>query len=265
MRYLICLLTLILLISSCQEIGPTVNIIPPARKVLVEEFTGVQCTNCPEGSEKLETLLDQHGENLVVVSIHSGFFSIPLAESVEDFRTTDADNLDNLIGPVTAYPSASVNRNLFSGEGSRIVNANTWAGYIADELARPSRLEMELTKTYVGNSRELTAEVSIVFFEDIAEPINLTMYLTETNITDAQFTPTGIETDYTHKHVFRTALTPFNGQLIPNPSTTSPYTQSLSFTIPTEWDAANCSIIAFVHGASPNIEVEQVEEIYVID
>jgi len=40
------------------------------RHVLVEEFTGVQCVNCPQGSQLIENLINTHGERLIAVSIH---------------------------------------------------------------------------------------------------------------------------------------------------------------------------------------------------
>ena len=44
------------------------------RQVLIEEFTGVRCVNCPEGSIAIENLLEAYDEQLVAISIHSGFF-----------------------------------------------------------------------------------------------------------------------------------------------------------------------------------------------
>ena len=51
---------------SCKETMPEVSddpSPPTERKVLIEEFTGVDCSNCPYGSEELELLSSQFGEN----------------------------------------------------------------------------------------------------------------------------------------------------------------------------------------------------------
>ena len=63
------------------------------RQVLIEEFTGVRCVNCPAGSEAIENLLDSYGDQLVAISIHAGFFSPPMGESQYDFRTDEGNNL----------------------------------------------------------------------------------------------------------------------------------------------------------------------------
>ena len=62
------------------------------KKVLIEEFTGVRCVNCPEGSEKIETLLAIHGERLVAVSIHAGFFATAFSGE-EEFNTPEGEAL----------------------------------------------------------------------------------------------------------------------------------------------------------------------------
>ncbi|MEM7102230.1 MAG: Omp28-related outer membrane protein [Bacteroidota bacterium] len=265
MRILIFSLVILLSVSACEEVGPTINIIPPERKVLVEEFTGVQCVNCPEGSEKLETLLDQHGENLIVVSIHSGFFSVPHATSAIDFRTPEADALDGFIGPVTFYPSASINRKLFDGENSRLVNLAKWAGLIQQELAEVSPVEMELNTTYDASTRNLEVSTSLNFFEDINQPVHISVLVTETDVVDSQLDLDGLQTDYVHKHVMRDMLTNFDGQLITNATiANSPVVNNFSITLPNEWDELNCAVVAYVHFVSPQFDVLQAEEVKIL-
>ena len=84
-------LWLLLLCSTlaCEEISPLITpssgespptdtpVAEQQRQVLIEEFSGVQCVNCPAGSEAIEDLINIHGSQLVTVSIHFGFFSKP--------------------------------------------------------------------------------------------------------------------------------------------------------------------------------------------
>src|ERR1700741_1300369 len=85
------------------------------RKVLIEEFTGVRCVNCPDGSAEIENLLSLYGGNLVAVSIHSGFFSDPYPDNLYDFRTPEGDQLLNYLGQPLGYPTAVIDRKLFNG------------------------------------------------------------------------------------------------------------------------------------------------------
>ncbi|MEO1437066.1 MAG: Omp28-related outer membrane protein [Bacteroidota bacterium] len=248
--------------AACDEIPPTINLTPPERKVLVEEFTGVLCVNCPEGAERLEALLEIHGENLIVVSIHSGFFAMPHQTSQFDFRTSEGEALDGLVGPVTFYPSASVNRKLFAGENSRIVNANSWAGYIQEELSRPSPIQMTINAEMDALTRTVSGDVELIYFEDLIDPTRLTIYLLETNITDSQIGEDGLETDYIHRHVLRKAITPFDGQVLTN-TVVSDQIQRIPFSssIDENWHLPNLSLVAFVSTSSPNFEVQQVEQV----
>ena len=81
-----------------------------------------------------------------------------------------------------------------------------------------------------------------------------------------QLTPDGIVDDYPQTHVFRTMLSntfgnPIDEALLANQSVSSIF----SFTLPNEWVAENCEIIAFVHHADQGKEVLQVEEVAVIE
>ena len=119
------------LFAGCEEISPEINpqmgpntdpddpspVEDQPRQVLIEEFTGVRCVNCPDGSEAIETLLNIHGEQLVAVSIHSsGSFSVPNDENAYDFRTTEGDNILSFLGEPIGYPTAVVNRKKFPDE-----------------------------------------------------------------------------------------------------------------------------------------------------
>ena len=43
------------------------------RSVLIEDFTGQRCINCPKASDEIKLLQEQYGEdNVIAVSVHSG-------------------------------------------------------------------------------------------------------------------------------------------------------------------------------------------------
>ncbi len=107
-----------ILIIGCDEIVPPIDlqITYTGRRVLVEEFTVVRCVNCPEGSKKIEEIVAQHGEYIIPISIHAGFFSDPYDTSLYDFRTSEGNNLDAHLGPVQGYPADTVNRTQYANE-----------------------------------------------------------------------------------------------------------------------------------------------------
>ncbi len=263
--FLICVLSF-LFFTSCTEIGPTINPSGSNRVVLVEEFTGVKCVNCPEGSEQIEQLLDIHGDNLIAVSIHSGFFSTPYPESNYDFRTEDGTNIENLLGPAIGYPIATINRKTFPSESEALIGRNKWAGYISQEKDENPKVDIIIEKDYDSNTRELSANAKITFNETVSAPLRITAMITENNIQDTQLTPEGKLNDYTHKHVLRSVLTNFDGNnYVESTTINSTSEQTFSTVLPVEWNENNCSVIIFIHEFQDRKDVLQASEIHVTD
>lgn len=247
---------------SCDDDdgGP---ITPATKKVLIEEFTGVRCVNCPQGSAEIENLISIHGDRLVAISIHAGFFSEPYPESLFDFRTSDGDALEPFLGPLSFFPTAVVDRTLFDGEQAMVVGQASWSAYIAQQLDEIAPVTVGIMHDFDNSSRELSIDVSGTATSDMDHDIYLTVLITETNIEDVQLNQDGKEDDYKHKHVLREILTPFSGNNISatlNAGDT--YAESFSFTMPSEWEFDNCSVIAFIHRNDTEKTILQVEEVH---
>ena len=258
---------------SCEENMPVIpdNItIDSNKRVLVEEFTGVQCVNCPTGSLELENLLSIYGQNLIVVSIHAGDFAPPYPENQYDFRTPEADNLINYLGNPPAYPSAVINRRDFDG-GFYILQYTLakWAGFIDEELQEDAKIDVFVAKDYNPDTRELKIQVTGSAKENLTGDLRMTIMVTENNIVDAQETPgAGLILDYNHKHVFRTTMTNYDGDSFATElSAGEEYSESYSMVIPDEWRVEECDVIAFVSlvQGDENKEVLQAAEVHVID
>ena len=248
---------LAILTTGCEEITPPINLdfTYTGRRVIVEEFTGVQCVNCPEGSKRLEELSNLHGEFVIPISIHAGSFSAPYPSSLYDFRTPEGTNLErNLLGPVQGFPAAVVNRRLFNNEDEKPITINKWAGYIAQELIQQPKLEVTINNSFDTTSRNLAVDVQLNFIETVTKPVGISVMILEDGISDYQLTPDksvypdGKDPYYKHKHVLRTMLTDYTGDAISftQTKTGSSSTFSYNFTIPTEWKAEDCEVVAFV-------------------
>lgn len=246
------------LMFGCEEIVPPIDLefSYTGRRVIIEEFTGVQCVNCPEGSKRMEELSNLHGEFVIPISIHAGSFSDPYDSlSLYDFTTPEGDNLEgNLLGPVQGFPSAVVNRRLFDNEDEKPITINKWAGYIAQELIQQPKLEVTINNSYDTTSRDLEVDIQLDFIETLTKPVGISIMVLEDGIIDYQLTPDktvypdGKNPYYLHRHVFRTMLTDYTGDAISFTQTKAGASSNLSysFTIPTEWEAENCEIVAFV-------------------
>lgn len=271
-----------LIITSCKEIMPTIPplsnkgavIVDPTvdnRKILIEEFTGVRCVNCPAGSREIENLLRSFPDNLIAISIHAGFFSPPYNESLYDFQTDDGNNFVGtyLGGEPFAYPSATVNREK-TNNGSFYTTLSEWAGLITNEIAEDIQVTLEMDRTYNEASRDLDVEVTVNPKTSIPNDLRITLIITENNIVDYQLLPDpdGKIADYKHKHVLREIVTPVDGEIVSDQELVAGMSidKSFSFTLPDDWVAENCAVVAVVHRNTPDSkEVLNAEEVHVIE
>lgn len=269
-----------LFFSACDEIAPTVTgsmggasepspVQDQKRQVIIEEFTGVRCVQCPAGSSAIQGLLADHGEQLVAVSIHAGDFSPPYPTSQYDFRTPEGNQLLTYLDEPFGYPSASVDRKLFPGKIRLQLGQGDWAGSIASELQIPPKVRINIEPTFDVGTRKLTADVTLYVDQAITDPdVRLSIMITESEIHDLQIKP-GSSTpvpDYTHRHVLRDMLTNYAGDPITESlSSGAEVTKTFNFTMPDDWKEENCEIVAIVSLAGSSKEVFQAHQVHVIE
>lgn len=247
--YLLVACTVILF--SCEENKRVIEPFVPEgdRIILLEEFTGKGCTNCPKGSREIENLLTLFPENLVVVSIHAGFFANPQFFPIGQFdlRTDEGELLFDYLGPNSGYPAGVVNRVAVNGELQ--LSANAWASAITQQVQQQPAVELGLVKEYNPDTRELTVTVNGIGKASLSGDIRLSVMLTESGIVDAQDDQEagGIVQDYVHKHVLRDMLTPATGAMILNSIFSgTTFTRTFTTTLDSGWNANEMEVIAFI-------------------
>jgi len=250
----------------------TIEPIVPAgeRIVLLEEFTGKGCTNCPKGSREIDNLLSIYGEHLVVVSIHANFFAnpaqFPLGEF--DFRTDEGEELFDYLGPNLGYPAGVINRRKFSNEFQH--GANVWAGFIAQESVIEPDVEFTIDRSWDQSSRMLMLTIEGRAKVPISVPLRISVMVTESGIIDAQDDAEagGIVEDYVHNHVLRDMMTPYDGQdLAQSLDAGEDFNAAFTYTLPAEWVAQACTAIVFIsrNTSAGDIYVLQAGEVHVTE
>ncbi len=251
-------LGLLLMIISCDEQKRVIVPFVPAgnRVVLLEEFTGKGCTNCPKGSREIKNLLTQFPNNLVAVSMHAGFFAnpqfFPLGQY--DLRTEQGETLFNYLGPPVGYPAGTIDRTPAGGD--LLLSSNAWASAITTEIQVAPAIELSIVKDYNAGTRQLNVTVNGIGKETFDGMINLSIMLTESGIVDAQddLEAGGIVPDYVHNHVLRGMLTPALGtQILNSIKSGETFSESYSTTLDSAWVPENMEIVAFVAGGQSGI------------
>lgn len=275
MKKLLLLLFVPIVFFSCNEIMPTIpDLATSDRVVLIEEFTGVGCQNCPAGSKELDNLLGLYPNNLIAVSVHAGFFSDERNWNDNqrfDFRTESGSMLtdDYFGGAPFAFPSATVNRER-SATNNFFINVSLWPGAILAEFEEEVSAFLTIDHDYEAPTRNLSLDVFVDVVKDLPEDVRISVLITEDRIIDYQLDldANGWVSDYEHNHVLRDIVTNFDGEDLDSGvvSEGSNITKSFSYTMPEEFVAENCHVIAFIHrNTTETKEVLQAIEVSVVD
>jgi hypothetical protein len=247
---------------------------PQDHVVLIEEFTGVSCINCPAGHAETKSILEANPNRTVAAIIHAGFLTDPHPNSTEVFVTPETEALYNLLS-VVAVPAAAIDRVPFDGEPYlAIVGKSKWAGRVAEQISKTTPVNVYLHKDYNSATRQLNVYVQMRYTESLSDAHNLTVYVIENNISDSQLLPDPvtlehiIDDEYAHQHVVRDVLTNTAGDALPNGfalNSGAVVVKTFATTLPEHWNADNCHIVAFVHQADSERKVLQTAEIAIIE
>lgn len=237
------------------------------RVVLLEEFTGVRCTNCPKAAQVAHSLLSQYPDNLVVVGMHgtnTTSFGDPF-EGEQDFRIAETAEYFEAFGgtPTQGYPCGMVNRAVSDNaidEGGILLNYDVWATEVVRALTVPpvADITMELTSGEAQDDSVVTVAVSVEALEAVSHPISLVVELVEDNIVGTQIDG-GVENhEYVHNHVLRTVVNGTWGESFTMPAVgeiSSP--KEFEITVRKPWVKENCSVVAYLYNSETRGDVMQ--------
>jgi thiol-disulfide isomerase/thioredoxin len=262
------------------------------KKVLIEDFTGHRCPNCPAAAEELVSLQDFYGDRVIGIAIHpsSPAFSTPspltASSYTYDFRTQFGDDIDNIFEITTVgLPRGMVNRTGFDTQHQ--LGKDEWSSIVQTELEKAPIFGITLSSNVSnGNGTiSITAEALTNINLDKKEKIedyNIVICLTEKNIVQWQKDNTaGDIEDYEHNHVLRTMINTTFGESIGNSFVDGDiWEKDYSIDITTlentnenyslntlfmgngnckEWNEDNMEIVVYIYNTS-NYEIVQVEE-----
>lgn len=271
-------LVVVVILQSCDKIEPPykndVVVIPPTqaeRKVLVEDYTGHKCGNCPRASRAIYDLKSIYGDKLIILGIHAGTFATVFPAGspfyTYDFRNPVGVELDTDFGISQAgNPNGMVNRRLVNG--SYILSSTTWSSEVATVLSNTDPVPVKITidNNYNNTSRELQTTITTEFISSLSDSYKLSVYMVEDSIInwqkDYDVTPNDVEF-YAHREVLRGSMNGTYGDAIAAPTTAGTIkTNTYSTTLDQEWDEAHFSIIAFLYNESTK-EIIQVEQAHI--
>jgi hypothetical protein len=238
------------------------------KNAVLEEYTGIYCTWCPDGHKRAQELKNANPSDVVLINVHQGnSFAAPRANSGDpDFRTQYGDALAGL-AKVNAYPAGTVNRRVFdaSENGGTTMNRGAWAASAATVIGESSPVNVAVETELNMETRELKIIAEVYYTANAANSTNkLNLALLQNNIEGPQ---TGMDKyaenilpngKYNHQHMLRDLITGQWGEDIPETTSGSFFTKTYTYTIPQDIngvpvDLLNLEIAAFIAEGQENI------------
>lgn len=200
-----------LFVVSCDKVDEPLKPIDPVypddpddptgvKTVLIKDFTGVRCVNCPGAAETVHQLQHLYGEDKVfIMSVHAGYLAQPVP-TFPDFTTDEGK----------AWYGASGSNPLFNVDyvdlASQSLSINEVDMPLSNALSEKQVFDIEIINNYDTATRKLTTKTNVKAVSEAEGNFYMTSCLIEDSIVGKQVTPSGLDDSYVHRNVFRKTL-----------------------------------------------------------
>ena len=245
-----------LMFSACEDTIPAgtaryspTTPPPPQRTVLIEEYTGTSCINCPNGHAVIEAIENYYntpenllvGAGVLVVGIHIPNWGSPVENGGLITPEASAIAPDGI-----TPPQARINRS------SGILNRDKWTSTTAIYAAVAPSLTYPEGVSATESNDNITVKCRVSPSSNISDA-RLHVWLVEDNIKKRQRLPDGsIDKEYIHNNVFRAAVTPVSGQAV-NFVRNTDCSFEFNYPVNTAWKVNNMRAIVFIETASTGV------------
>lgn len=232
------------------------------RNILIEDFTGQRCNNCPRATEEIKVIkgLPGYEGRVVSIAIHTGFFAFPVAAPFDtDYRTDEGEAMNSFFKP-GGFPTGMVNRIDFPSDHFK--SYTSWPEESAAFIEEEAALSIDISATYDAGNRQASITVDSEVFKDMVGDYNIVVLLAEDSIVSPQVTPTGNDLDYVHNYVLRKSTNSIWGEsyITGSAAIGSELNYTTSVTLENEWRENHCRIIVFVYETTSQ-EIMHVDEV----
>ena len=241
MKQILSILTIGVAISasliSCDSVSEPDRFVAaeivPQRSILLEEYTGQRCTNCPDGHKAVKEITASLGDSVVAVGIHASSLGInfPMGMKTE----TGEEYYKNAGSP--ALPAGVINLQ------TQPIQVSEWGSAINHLIMDPTPFTVKADAKVDGENYKI--DVAFSAGEDYEG--RLMVWILENDIVGLQIDHGTTITDYVHNHVFRAAVTnDIWGEEV-SMKAHEPQYKSFSYPINRYWNSDNIYAVAFLY------------------
>ena len=233
------------------------------RNVLIEDFTGHRCKNCPKASKAIEALVDAYGSRIIGLAIHAGpgNFTNTNTDYPTDFTTPEGKAIQNFFG-TNFLPVGMVNRENWTASGNGHWSPYTnWPTLSSEAIDSTLRIALEASAGVNSGNLEVSAKGLPQM--GLLHDLNIAVLIKESNIVSPQLMPDDTrDSNYVHMNVLRDYVTDTWGEsfgtspMLPGDTLSGNYTIAWN----TDWVQSNAAVVVYVFNPT-NYRILQVIEI----
>ena len=230
------------------------DVVPTGKTVLIKDFTGARCNNCPAAAEvahNLQHQLDQ--DHIFILSVHAGYLAQPMGQ-FPDLLTDEGTEWynNNSSNPLFAVDHVALT------DGNTLYVEQIDAPVIA-ALDEDQSFEILITPQYNEANRQLDVMANIVALDDRDGQFYVTVCLVEDNIVGWQMFPNGIDKEYVFHNVFRGTLNGAYGEEIEGSHVDADESFYLNYSaeLDADFNANECYLMVYVYDKSQGDKILQ--------
>lgn len=210
--------------------------ITPARTMLIEEFTGQRCTNCPDGHVAINNLLHSAalGDSIIAVGIHASTLAL---DPPMGLRIPEGEEYYKNFGS-PALPTAILNRQ------TEPLQVDLWTSNINRLIIVPTPYTVRAEATLSPDGKTIDIKVGMSAGDDYSG--NLQVWVTENDIIAYQLDHGKNIMSYEHNHVLRGVVNGIDGEAVSLKKDIPDYLQYTQ-TVEENWVPENLEIVAFLY------------------
>ena len=235
---LVLAIALVTCLTGFAQITDTiVSLTPSNRNVLLEEYTGINCTYCPDGHRMANELKATNPTRICLINIHQGSYA------ANTYTTQFGNALANQTG-LQGYPAGTINRHVFSGS-STALNRGDWASCANQILNMSSPVNIAAQGTLDMSTRTLNIRVQLYYTGSQTVTSNaLNVAILQDNVLGSQvgmsYNPAQVVgNQYNHMHMLRHLVTGQWGETIENIAQGTLVEKNYEYVIPEQLGSPN--------------------------
>lgn len=268
-------------LSACKEKAPAIRLVEtialdsyytmpvPAAEphnVLIEDFTGVSCPNCPAATDIIKGIISNHPNRINVIAHHikGNPQTFPQPESKYDFRTDAATTISkSVFNSIPSLPIGGIDRRSGSSDivHPLLYDRSEWSSIADQRINISDSINLSVTSTFNAATNVANIEVKVVYLYPVNTKQYMSIAIVQDSLEDHQEVGSLVDTAYEFESVLRNFVTtvPFGDPVAPTLATKAAgqvYLRRYTYTIPTTgvngWTPKHCRVIAFVHQDDAN-------------